>query len=136
MVDRAAAAKFDTLRQLFDLARAQRTALEQDRIERFAELLDERETLLRHLGALVEDAAAMPANVIAFPGTPAAAEEDAMALETVLKGIVELDRNNETLLQEKMTDIQRALPAITQGQRAAAGYRVDRTPSSFINRVS
>ena len=136
MVDRAAAAKFDTLRRLFDLARSQRNALEQDQIERFAELLDERETLLRHLGALVEDAAAMPDNVIAFPGTPAAADEDALALETVLKGILELDRNNEALLQEKMTDIQRALPAITQGQRAAAGYRIDRTPSSFIDRIS
>ena len=136
MVDRAAAAKFDTLRRLFDLARSQRNALEQDQIERFAELLDERETLLRHLGALVEDAAAMPDNVIAFPGTPAATDEDALALETVLKGILELDRNNEALLQEKMTDIQRALPAITQGQRAAAGYRIDRTPSSFIDRIS
>ncbi len=136
MVDRAAAAKFDTLRQLFDLARSQRTALEQDQIERFAELLDEREVLLRHLGALVEDAAAMPDNVIAFPGTPPAADEDALAQETVLKGILELDRNNEALLQEKMADIQRALPAIAQGQRAAAGYRIDRTPSSFINRVS
>lgn len=136
MVDRAAAAKFDTLRQLFDLARSQRTALEQDQIERFAELLDERETLLRHLGALVEDAAAMPDNVIAFPGTPPAADEDALAQETVLKGILELDRNNEALLQEKMADIQRALPAVAQGQRAAAGYRIDRTPPSFINRVS
>lgn len=136
MVDRAAAAKFDTLRQLFDLARSQRTALEQDQIERFAELLDEREVLLRHLGALVEDAAAMPDNVIAFPGTPPAADEDALAQETVLKGILELDRNNEALLQEKMADIQRALPAVAHARRAAAGYRIDRTPSSFINRVS
>ena len=136
MVDRAAAAKFDTLRQIFELARSQRTALEQDHVERFAELLDQRETLLRHLGALVEDAAAVPDNVIAFPGTPAAADEDALALETVLKGIVELDHRNEALLQEKMADIQRALPAVAQGRRATAGYRVDRAPSSFINRVS
>lgn len=91
MTDRAAAAKFDLLRQLFDLARGQREAIERGELEQFQQLLDEREVLLTRLSAIIDDAEELPENLIAFPGGAQAASEDALALDTVLKGIIEQD---------------------------------------------
>ena len=67
MVDRAAAAKFELLRGIYDLARAQREALERDDLSRFDALLDEREVLIGRLGRLVTDPTELPANVVPFP---------------------------------------------------------------------
>ena len=46
MVDRNAAAKFELLREIFAMTQEQRAALVDDDIERFHELLADRETLI------------------------------------------------------------------------------------------
>lgn len=142
MVDRGAAAKFEILRQIHELARAQREALEHDNLDRFQQILDEREELiarLRALSATLDEAEAgggLPENVIAFPRASDASAEDGLAIDTVIRGILEHDRHNETVLAEKMDEIRQALPALTAGHRAAAGYRVVSTAPSFIDRTS
>ena len=142
MVDRGAAAKFEILRQIHELASAQREALEHDDLDRFQQILDEREELierLRVLDATLDEAEAggeLPENVIAFPRASDASAEDGLAIDTVIRGILEHDRHNETVLAEKMDEIRQALPALTAGHRAAAGYRVVSTAPSFIDRTS
>ena len=49
MVDRVAAAKFEILRQIHELARVQREALEHDNLDRFQHILDQREELIARL---------------------------------------------------------------------------------------
>ena len=142
MVDRGAAAKFEILRQIHELARVQREALEHDNLDRFQHILDQREELiarLRVLNATSDEAEAgggVPENVIAFPGASDASAEDGLAIDTVIRGILEHDRHNETVLAEKMDEIRQALPALTAGHRAAAGYRVVSTATSFVDRTS
>lgn len=145
MVDRGAAAKFEILRQIHELARTQRKALEHDNLDRFQHILDEREELiarLRLLNATLDEAEAagvlpeMPENVIAFPRASDASAEDGLAIDTVIRGILEHDRYNEAVLAEKMEEIRQALPALTEGHRATAGYRVVSTATSFIDRRS
>ncbi len=142
MVDRGAAAKFEILRQIHELARVQREALELDNLDRFQQILDEREELisqLRVLSATIDESEAsggLPENVIAFPRASDASAEDGLAIDTVIRGILEHDRHNETVLAEKMDEIREALPALTAGHRATAGYRVVSTTPSFIDRTS
>ena len=142
MVDRGAAAKFEILRQIHELARAQREALEHDNLDRFQDILDQREELiarLRVLNATSDEAAAgggLPENVIAFPRASGASAENGLAIDTVIRGILEHDRHNESVLAEKMDEIRQALPALTAGHRAAAGYRVVSAATSFIDRAS
>ena len=136
MTDRAAAAKFDLLRQLFDLARGQREAIERGELEQFQQLLDEREVLLTRLSAIIDDAEELPENLIAFPGGAQAASEDALALDTVLKGIIEQDQHNERLLQTQMNEIRQQLPALGVARDAAGAYRLAPARQSFIDRIS
>jgi hypothetical protein len=132
MVDQIAEDKFGILRRVFELAREQRDALEQDQLDRFQRILDERERLIGELRQLVEQHGAVPENVIAFPG----ADDDTLALDAMLKGILEFDRHNEALLARKMDEIQSELPQLAEGQRAAAGYRVVRDAASYVDRRS
>ena len=84
MVDRSAAAKFAILGQIYDLAREQREALGNDHLERFPELLDERDVLIARLTALQngeDDGGELPQNIVAFPGASDAVVEDEMALD-------------------------------------------------------
>ncbi len=133
MIDRAAAAKFEILRQLLHLARQQREALEQDAFDRFQRLLDEREELISRLQTIAADPAQLPDNVVAFPGSADAAGEDDLALDTVIRGIIEHDRRNEVLLAGKMEEIRQQWPALNRGQQAVAGYRIRSGPTSFID---
>jgi hypothetical protein len=75
------------LREIFDLARAQRASLEQDDIERMLDLMTEREVILDRLIRLVEEPEVEPANVLAFPGTPDLSRQDAIALDTDRTGV-------------------------------------------------
>lgn len=139
MADRTAAPKFALLRQIYDLAREQREALEQDSLERFQHLLDEREELIGRVRVMdTEDVALseLPRNVVAFPRPSGAAAEDALALDALIRGILERDHDNEMMLAEKMDEIRRTLPDLAAGSRAAAGYRLGRDPSAFIDRTS
>lgn len=118
-----AAAQFQLLREIFDLARRQRVSLERDEIEEVVALMAEREAVLEQLQQLAEEAADPPSNVVALPGAEDHARQDAIALDTVIRGILEHDRGNEALLLEKMQAIREELPRIRQGRRASAGYR-------------
>ena len=139
MTDRSAAARFLILRQIYDLACEQRDALELDDLDRFQRILDEREELIARLRVIdghAGEPAELPENVVAFPGTPRAGADDDLALDTVIRGILDQDRGNESLLAEKMEEIREALPALSAGQRAASGYRVVSSSPSFIDTAS
>jgi tRNA/tmRNA/rRNA uracil-C5-methylase (TrmA/RlmC/RlmD family) len=118
-----AAAQFHLLREIFDLARRQRASLEQDSIEEVVALMEEREAILDQLQQLAEEAAEPPSNVVPLPGAEDYARQDAIALDTVIRGILEHDRGNEELLVEKMQAIRDELPRLRRGRQASAGYR-------------
>ena len=139
MVDRAATAKFVVLEQIYELASEQREALEGDDLDRFRRILDDRDALIERLGEMAADggdSAEMPANLVAFPRPSDSASEDELALDTVIRGILERDHHNEALLGSKMDEIREALPALATGHRAAAGYRMDPHRTAFIDRTS
>lgn len=136
MPDRLASTKFMILRQIFALAREQRKSLEQEHLGRFLEILDLRDDLIGQLQRLVEDASELPENVIAFPTALDHSEDDELALDTVIRGILDHDRENEALLREKMFTIKQQLPELRANRAANAGYRVQDTFQSFIDRVS
>lgn len=137
MADRGAAAKFVILRQIYDLARQQREALEHDQLDTFQRILDERDDLIARLNVLQngdEDAVELPPNVVAFPGSSGAEAEDVMALDAVIRGIIDCDRENETRLAEKMAEIREALPELANAHRAAAAYRIATPAHTTIDR--
>lgn len=118
-----AALQFELLREIFDLARAQRASLERDDIERMLDLMAERESILARLLRLVEEPAEEPENLVAFPGAVDHSRQDRIALDTVIRGILEHDRENESMLAEKMAALREELPRIQQGRRVTAAYR-------------
>ena len=137
MVDRSAAAKFAILGQIYELAREQREALGNDHLERFQELLDERDVLIARLTALQngeDDGGELPQNIVAFPGASDAVVEDEMALDTVIRGIMSCDSENEATLSEKMAEIREALPGLAVASRAAERYRIVDAPVRSIDR--
>lgn len=132
----SATLQFELLREIFDLARAQRASLESDDIDRVIDLMAEREVLLSRLTKMAEEHAEIPENVVMFPRVVDSMQRDAIALDTVIRGILEHDRQNEALLQEKVAQVREELPRVRQAFRAAAAYRpVDVTPA-YLNRRS
>ncbi|TAJ19697.1 MAG: flagellar protein FliT [Dehalococcoidia bacterium] len=132
----SAALQFELLREIFDLARAQRASLEADDIDRVMDLMSERETLLERLTRLAEAHAEFPENVVVFPRAVDVMQQDAIALDTVIRGILEHDRQNEALLQEKMAQIREELPRVRQAFRAANAYRSPDVAPAYVNRQS
>ena len=131
-----AAQQFDLLREIFDLSRAQRQCIEREELDEFAALMDERDTILERLQALVIEEASLPENVVAFRVADDPAQ-DTLALDTVIRGILEHDRKNEALLAVKMDAIRAELPRLQQGVRANTGYRpTPDGPGAFMDRVS
>jgi hypothetical protein len=136
-VARTAAAQFELLREIFDLARAQRACLERDDIERVLDLMTEREAILERLVRLAEESPDVPSNVVPFPGAEDQAHQDSIALDTVIRGILEHDRHNEAMLVEKMQALHEELPRLQQGRRAAGAYRAAAGGrGSFMNHLS
>ncbi|MEX1023051.1 MAG: flagellar export chaperone FlgN [Dehalococcoidia bacterium] len=132
-----AALQFELLREVFDLARAQRASLERDDIDQVLELMGERESIIERLARLAEDAAEMPENVVTFPGSEEHARQDALALDTVIRGILEHDRQNEAMLFDKIDLLREELPRIQQGRRMAGAYRATGSqPGSVVSRTS
>lgn len=128
--------QFELLREIFDLARAQRASLESDDIDRVLDLMAEREVLLDRLTKMAEAHAEVPDNVVMLPLAVDSMQRDAIALDTVIRGILEHDRQNEAMLQEKMAQVREELPRVRQAFRAATAYRpADDTPA-YLNRRS
>lgn len=119
-----ASLRFELLREIFDLSRKQRDSLEIDDIESVIALMDEREHLVAQLMELAtERAEELPPNVVRLPTSEDHARQDEIAIDTVLRGILEHDRRNEEILLEKMQAIREELPRIRRGRQAGAGYR-------------
>ncbi len=133
-----AAAKFALLRELFDLSREQRAQLEDDRIDLVLALMEERERLVHQLEDLFVESGNVPENVIAFP-TPTThdwSQQDELALDTLIRGILEYDQQNEAMLAERLDALRDELPRLDRGRRATNGYRVTQYGPSYIDRVS
>ena len=136
MVSGAAVAKFALLREIYDLTRAQHRALEEDALHRFEVLLDERQLLIHRLQALAVEDATLPDNLLLFPGAEARPVDDDIALDTVLRGILDHDRQNAELLGQKMDDLRGELLSLAADARAVAGYRTAGAPVPRLDRRS
>jgi hypothetical protein len=138
MPDGLASEKFEILCAVFERARAQREALEVNDFETFMTILDERDELLSQLQHLVDAMPDLPENVVAFPNelTQRNRDDDQLAIDTVIRGIVEHDDYNETLLNERLATLGDELPALRRGRAATAAYRVQREPRGYIDRRS
>ena len=113
--------RFELLKQLLRLAQEQRGALRADQLQRFEVLLAERQEIIDTLSP-APAAAPLPANVILFPGPPAA-DEDRVALEALVRGILEIDRENAVLLREKREALRATLLDMQRGRHALQGYQ-------------
>ncbi len=138
MPDGFAAEKFEILCSVFERARAQRAALERDDMDTFMRILDERDELIAQLQQLVEATAVVPENVVMFPTELNAhnQQDDSLALDTVIRGIVEHDDQNERFLSEKLAELAAELPTLRHGTRAIQAYRTPREQQGYIDRVS
>ena len=138
MPDGFAAEKFEILSSIFGRARAQRTALEQDDLDTFMRVLDERDELIAQLQRLVEASAEVPENVVPFPTELNARnqQDDSLALDTVIRGIFAHDEQNEQLLNAKLAELAAELPALRHGRQALQAYRTPNEPQGYIDRVS
>lgn len=138
MPDGFAAEKFEILCAVFERARAQRAALEADDLPAFLELLDERDALLAQLKQLVDGMPELPENVVAFPTelNVRTRQDDVLALDTIIRGIVEHDEYNEALLSGQLQEMAGQVPALRHGRGAAAAYRVPSEQRGYVDRLS
>ncbi|TAK79385.1 MAG: flagellar protein FliT [Dehalococcoidia bacterium] len=132
----SAALQFELLREIFDLARAQRAGLESDDLDRVMDLMTEREVLLGRLQRLTEEQTEVPPNVVPLPRVVSSMQEDALALDTVIRSILEHDRANEALLREKLAQVRDELPRLRRAFRAANAYRPSEVVPAYLNRRS
>jgi hypothetical protein len=138
MPDGLAAEKFEILCSIFERARAQRLALERDDLDTFMRILDERDDLIGQLQRLMQESPALPENVVMFPTelNTLSRQDDSLALDTVIRGIVEHDDLNERMLNEKLETLAAELPALRHGRQAIQAYRVPRDQQGYIDHVS
>lgn len=136
MAKSMASMQFELLREVFDLARAQRASLEHDDLDRVLDLMGEREAIIERLARLAEAAAETPENVVTFPGSEEHAHQDSLALDTIIRGILEHDRQNEAMLFDKIQQIRDELPRLARGRRVASAYRPTSETGSLMSRSS
>ena len=138
MPDGLAAEKFEVLCSIFERARAQRVALEQDDLDTFMGILDERDDLIAQLEGLMEASAQVPDNVVPFPTelNSRNRQDDSLALDTVIRGIVEHDEQNERLLTAKLDALAAQMPVLRHGTQAVQAYRIPRDQQGYVDRVS
>lgn len=136
--DGLAAEKFEILCAVFERARAQSAALEANDVDAFLAILDERDALLSQLKHLVDSMPELPENVVAFPNewNERTRHDDALALDTVIRGIVEHDEHNEALLSAQLEQLAGELPALRHGRGAAEAYRVPSQQRGYVDRLS
>lgn len=106
-------------RALYAAARQQAQALAKGDLDRFFELMGERETLLER----VEDAG------------PPSDEPERQRAAALVRQILRLDEANADLLRQLLDSAQRELDTVRSGQRVVRSYRpaVDRE-ARFIDR--
>lgn len=133
----ATATRFALLREVFDLAKQQRHALDGDDLERFQDLLERRQLLIDELEEISPNAEdGLPENVILFRGPRLSDDDDQLALDTLIRGILEHDRQNETILHSVLDGIRGELSELQHGRAAVARYGSTTPREGFIDRVS
>jgi hypothetical protein len=137
MPDVTISTRFALLREVFELARAQRHAIQADDLGEFAALLEQRQAIIDDLLTLdTDEAPGLPENIIVFPGAQPTIDDDTLAVDTLIRGILEHDRQNEVLLAELMSGVRNELASLDQGARAVSRYATAEAPTGFIDRVS
>jgi hypothetical protein len=121
------------LEKLLTLAQAQQTAIEADDLDRFEAIMVERASVLQALELIDAEGSPKALDVVLVAGIPS---EDAPTIEALARKVLAQDRENERLMAEQMASVRTELPQLSEGQRAAAAYRVTERPSTFIDRVS
>ena len=139
--DQLAPDKFELLTAVFERSKAQRTALESDDLATFLALLDERDELLAQLQQLADETPELPDNVVALPSelNDRTRHDDRLALDTLIRGIVQQDEGNEAMLSSRLEQLAGEVPTLRHGRGAAAAYRVQtepQEPQGYIDRVS
>jgi hypothetical protein len=135
MLPQPANERFALLREVFELARAQKTALEVEDIDLFHRLLSEREVLLNRL--VVVDGMDLPGNVIPFRGQHGEelpAVDDETAIGVLIRGILDQDAENEMLIRAKIGAVQEAMERMGKGSLAAKRYRAYTGDSYMLDR--
>ena len=115
--------RFEVLRSLFEVSQQQRQALQEEQVDQFLALLEEREALIAECSTF--EALETPDNVIPFPGTSMAgtqdaqSSDDAIALESLYAAIQHIDAENEHTLQLGLEDLRRTIGDLNQARMTA-----------------
>ncbi len=136
--DQLAPDKFELLTAVYERAKAQRVALDSDDLATFLALLDERDELLSQLQRLADELPELPDNVVALPNefSTATRRDDELALDTLIRGIVQQDEDNEAVLSARLEQLAGEVPALRPARTATAAYRVQTEPQGYVDRVS
>lgn len=123
----------NTLRQhqllikLLGYAREQGQSLAEENLDRFVEIMDEREALMADL-VTIETTPPPPANILPFPtiaGTGSDPDVRA-AMGGLIRSILRQDDENEQCLRLQMDGLKSELVQLGRGRRASRGYTVAR----------
>jgi hypothetical protein len=119
---------FGTLRQhqvlsrLLSLSRDQYRALEDEDLDTFLALMDQREQVMSGLLAL--EASPAPKNILPFPTITSVGMDDDVqaAMAGLIRSILRQDDDNEVLLRAQMDAVQSELTQLNRGAAAGRGY--------------
>jgi hypothetical protein len=119
---------FGTLRQhqvlsrLLNLSRDQYRALEDEDLDTFLALMDEREQVMSGLLAL--EASPAPTNILPFPTITSVGVDDDVqaAMAGLIRSILRQDDDNEALLRLQMDAVQTEITKLNRGAVAGRGY--------------
>ncbi|MEE9278245.1 MAG: flagellar protein FliT [Dehalococcoidia bacterium] len=131
-VPTVAGSQLRLLKELLGLAEEQRRALQDDQIQAFEALLDRRQRVIETLAGPSTEP--LPENVIPFPGAADVAD-DGPTLSVVVRAILTVDRENESLLRDKMSALGATLRNLHRGRQAAQGYAVRLPKASSLDRT-
>lgn len=122
MTDFGALRQHQVLSRLLSLSRDQYRALQDEDLETFLALMEEREQVMAGLLAL--EASPAPANILPFPTiTPVGVDDDVQAaMAGLIRSILRQDDDNETLLRVQMDAVQSEIMQLNRGAAAGRGY--------------
>lgn len=128
--------RFAILKQLFELAQRQKTALDNEDVEQFMALLHQREPLLAALAGHEEDE--RPSNVVSINRASRQSEEASADTETaigiLLRAVIDQDAENELLLRARLGEVQDAITRVSRGAAMVRMYRQPEQPMRGIDR--
>ena len=114
----------ERLRAVLALTQQQTAALAAEAIDRFDQLLEEREALIGQLGTGSNSVESL-------------SEAEAIVMENTAREIIDQDRRNHAALGERLHQIRTELPILTAGNRATDAYRTTPEASAaYVDRSS